>query len=326
MNEALFKTTVMGGFSKSEVLSFIDKQDKQFKDREKDLLAQIAALNKNLGDETKRSSQLAGKVSELGKELEAEKASHEKTKSSLADADDTLNRAKEEVTAEINKRNERIEALTMRINQMTTKEQLAETRSADADKRAEEAENKLKLIDKTEDQIGRALLEAQKTADAIKESAKKEAEDILARAHGEADELITSSNEKIRCVKDEAKTKLDNVLLKVGEFKSESENVHAKAADFMSFVEDQFNEIEANAQDILNKYKDAFNYDPEEAELTVANVINAFGGCCEGEDSETQETEESGETQKCDIKDTEETDEAAKEEAAAIKFDFSSKN
>lgn len=288
MNEVLFKTTAIGGFSKSDVLAFIDKQDKQFKDREKDLLSQLDSLRTGLRNETQHSSKLAENLAAMEKEFSAEKQLHSKTSMDLKSADDTLSRAKAEVSAEILKRDTKIKSLQDQLSELNIKLQQADLRALDANKKADETENKLNLIDKTEDQIGRALLEAQKTADNIIENAKNTAESIISNAQGEADGLIENTNAKIKKIKEDAQTKLTAVLKQVKDFENDAKNAHQNAENYLKQVTSSYINIENDATAILEVYQDAFKYNPNEA-IPVRSDLNEQSN---SEDDKKDEIEE----------------------------------
>lgn len=280
MNEALFKTTMMGGFNKSDVLAFIDKQDKQFKDREKDLLSQIEALNKSLKAETQHSSQLAEQTAALKTALEDEKTKATETEKNLQDADDTLNRARDEVTIEIRNRDEKIAALSENVTELNTKVEEAEARAA-------EAERKLSYIKVTEEQISLSLLEAQKNASLIISNARAEAQAVLDDSKSAAEKLMEKTNSDIEEKRCEMKAKLSETLDKVAAFKEEAASAQKQAADFMVRIETAYSTIENSANEIIDTYKDSFKLTPCEEDIT------------------------------------EDAAEPYKEEAAAVKFDFS---
>lgn len=280
MNEALFKTTMMGGFNKSDVLAFIDKQDKQFKDREKDLLSQIDTLKKNLGSETQHSSQLAEQVAALETALEEEKLKTSETAKNLQDADDTLNRARDEVTIEIRNRDEKIAALCETVKELNIQ-------INDATAREAEAERKLTFIKETEEQISQSLLEAQKSASLIISNARTEAQSMLDDSRSEADRLLEQTNSEIEAKRSQMQAKLNETLDKVATFKSEAVSAEKEAAEFMERILTAYKTIEAGADELINTYTDSFKINIAEEDIN------------------------------------EEFSSPAKEEAAAVKFDFS---
>lgn len=289
MNEAVFKTTVMGGFNKSDVLAFIDKQDAQFKAREKDLAARIDALGAGLKNETQRTEQLTARVAELEKLLDEEKTKNEELTKELEEASVETGEVKKGLNDELSSRDEKIERLKGEVYQLRQISKDAEIKAANATRHSEETEEKLRLIDKTQDQIGRAMLEAQKTADNIMNAAKGEAAELLDKAKKDADELTENAEVHVRKINGEAQDKLNGLLLSAADYKNQVSEARREAERFFGSVDTAFASMNASAESILNKYKDIFNK-PEET----------------GEEAETPAQ-----------------DEKAPKEAAAVKFDFS---
>jgi len=261
MNEAVFKTTVMGGFNKGEVLAFIDKQDAQFKGREKEFISRIDTLSTGLKNETQRGAQLTERVAELESQLESEKAKYDETAKALQAANDEAGQAKSGVTGEIERRNAEITRLRSMISELTGKVGEAEAKAASAAGRAEELQNKLELIDKTEDQIGRAMLEAQKTADKIVDSAKAESEELLSKARKEAEDLVAEAKKQVRKIDGDAQEKLDAMLSSVADYNKLITGSRTDAAEFFATVDSVFASMQSNAGGILNKFSSAFKPD-----------------------------------------------------------------
>lgn len=280
MNEALFKTTMMGGFNKSDVLAFIDKQDKQFKDREKDLLSQIETLNKSIRGETQHSSQLVEQVAALKTALEDEKTKASETEKNLQDADDTLNRARDEVTVEIRNRDEKIAALGETVNGLNIKLE-------DAEARAAEAERKLTFIKETEEQISQSLLETQKSASLIISNARTETQSMLNDSRAEAKRLLDKTNSEIESKRSQLQAKLNETLDRVAAFKAEAVTAEKEAEEFMEKISTAYKTIESGADELINTYTDSFKITVSEENINE-EFMTPF-----------------------------------KEEAAAVKFDFS---
>ncbi len=129
MNEAVFKTTVMGGFSKSDVLAFVDKQDSQFKEREKDLLGRINKLEADLRNETGRGAALDSKVKGLEAELEIEKNKCFGVEKQLQEANLEVGQAKTALNAEISNRDEEIDKLKQEVARLSRCLETAESKN-----------------------------------------------------------------------------------------------------------------------------------------------------------------------------------------------------
>lgn len=287
MNEAVFKTAVMGGFSKSEVLAFIDKQDAQFKAREKELMSRIDSLNAQLKKETQHNGELCERISELESELNTERARCDEAIRKLEAAHAELGKTKNGAMSELDRRNAEIERLKAMVNMLNRKVSEAEQKAAESAAEAEASKKKLELIDKSEEQIGKAILEAQKTADNIISAAKEEAEQILNKARGEAQSMLETAKDKVDKINAEAQEKLDAMLAAVEDYVKVTEESRTAAVGYFNSVDSMFAEMHANAEKMLSRFSDAFKRREQ----------------CEADDEEI-----------------------AKSEAAAVKFDFSVKD
>lgn len=321
MNEAVFKTTVMGGFSKSDVLAFIDKQDTQFKQREKDLLSRVDGLSAGLKNETQRSAQLAKQVAELESQLESEKercvaALKKSQESSLETVE-----AKNNLGSEVERRDAEIDKLRLEACELSRRVNEAEGKAEEEANENRQLVEKLELIDKTQDQIGRALLEAQQTADKIVGSAKEEAASMLEKAQTEAGETLEQAKLKADALKAEAQERFDALLGGVADYKKRVSGARADTVEFFRVADSMFASMQENADDVFKKFSDAFKVEDEPG-----------GDSCEAETGSGEEAEEP-EAEACVENDcgAEADDQAqtaaqtAEKEAAAVKFDFSAK-
>lgn len=259
MNEAVFKTAVMGGFSKSEVLAFIDKQDAQFKARERELLSRIATLDKQLKSESQHSQELAARIGELESQLETEKARCDEAIRKLEAAHAEVGKTKNGVMSEIERRNTEIDRLNSMVNMLNRKVSEAEQRASAAEAEAEESKRKLELIDKSEEQIGKAILEAQKTADKIINEAKTQADEILSKANSDADEMVESARVRVRRINSEAQEKLDAIMMAVEDYKNRVINSRNATAGYFDSIDSMFASMQNTAEEILNRYANVFN-------------------------------------------------------------------
>lgn len=271
MNEAVFKTTVMGGFNKSEVLAFIDKQDEQYKEREKDLAARIDSLSTGLKNETRHSEELTKKVSELEEALSAEAGKNTELIEKLQAANIAANDSENSYSKNIEERDTEIKKLRFEVERQKTLQKSAEEKAEQAAAYAGELENKLALIDKTQEQIGRALLEAQQTADKIINTAQDDSNSILDKAKSDADILISEAREKVSRINHEAETRLVELLSSVSDYKARVTNTRENISNFFGAVDSVFESMLNNSEDILKTYQNAFN--PEaEANIPVADA------------------------------------------------------
>lgn len=259
MEEAVFKTTVMGGFNKSEVLAFIDKQDEQFREKEKELLAKIDSLSTGLKNETLRSENLEKQIEELKEELNAEKEKNADALEKLHTIGVEAKKADEAYTADLESRDAEIQRLKEEAAALRDAKREAEEKAEKAVAYAEELKDKLELIDKTKEQIGRALLEAQQAADNIINSANEEAEAIKERARNEAQQLIDEAESKAEEMTIHVKEKLDSLLGSVKEYKERIMEARTDAANFFSTIDSVFDAMQSNSDDIFNTFSSAFN-------------------------------------------------------------------
>ena len=299
MNEAVFKTTVMGGFSKSEVLEFIDKQDAQFKGREKDLIVRIDTLSIGLKNETQRSEQLTQRVAELEGQLESEKVRCAEVVKKLQEVSATAGQMQNDISGEIERRDAEISRLRNETSELVRKSSDTKAKATDATARVKMLEDKLELIDKTEEQIGRAMLQAQQTADKIVNAAKEEAEVLLTKANEESESLTAQTAQRIQCVNSQAQEKIDEMLREVAEYKNRVTDSRSETVKFFGVVDSVFASMQNNADDVLNKFTNAFKPDDKQEEL---------------QDQQDQDRQYEP------ILTDEDT---SKKEAAAVRFDFS---
>lgn len=258
MNEAVFKTTVMGGFNKSDVLAFIDKQDTQFKEREKDLCERINKLNSELSAETEKSKNLESRVKELEEELkkQQEKNAAEAKRSNevVLEADSLRN----ELSRTQSQRDAEVSHLRRQVTELTQSAQNAKGEAEKAKQHANECEEKLRLIDKTEDQIGRALLEAQQAADKIVNAAKDQAAKITDNANAEADNEIESAHTRVKDMFKESREKLDKLLLSVEDYKKHIDETRGDVRSFFASVDSIFASMKETACETAEKFTKAF--------------------------------------------------------------------
>jgi hypothetical protein len=254
MNEAVFKTTMMGGFNKSDVLAFIDKQDRQFKDREKDLLARVESLSKDLKGETQKSGELSQRVVLLETQLEQAHGKNDETDKKALAVEAGATEAKLGFERMLEQRDAELVRLRGEAAGLAERLAEAEKKAAEAEARADAFAGKLELIDKTEDQIGRALLEAQQTADKI-----------IRAANVEAEAQILSTKARVKAINDAEQQKLDLLLGAVSDYDRRVSQTRAEIAAFFTSTDSAFEMMRNGAQEILANFTLAFRTDdPEE--------------------------------------------------------------
>jgi chromosome segregation ATPase len=293
MNEAVFKTTVMGGFNKSDVLAFVDKQDAQFKGREKDLIARINKLNTDIKTETDRGNEFEAKVKELEVELETERSRRIEADKKSQAASLNEGQAKLSLSSEISCRDAEIDKLRQEVTTLARSLEVADAKAADASTRAEVYEEKLELIDKTEDQIGRAILESQQMADKIIGLAKSEATQTIKVAREVAEASSAQAQESVSRFFCEAREKLDVLLCGVADYKKSIEETRGNVRGFFASVDSIFSSMQNAAADTVEKFTDVFKMESEikmEPIDVAENEAAASEGVTETESEAVTET------------------------------------
>jgi cell division septum initiation protein DivIVA len=310
MNEAVFKTTVMGGFSKSDVLAFIDKQDRQFKDREKDLLARVESLSKELKDATQKNEELSQRAAFLEKQFEQAQSKSAEAGEKILAAENAARQAKSTLEQTLVQRDAEIARLRDEATALTKKAAEAEAKAAEAASRADTLSHKLELIDKTEDQIGRALLDAQQTADKIAGSAGAQADALLQKAKADAQALAAQAKAEVDTLNTIAQKKLDLLLDAVSDYDRRIADKRADVAEFFHSADSAFGTMRDSAKEILDVFSVAFRGQSgtEAAAQDPETTDEPFEADSAGEFSMQEDT--------CP------QDDVFKSEAAAIKFDF----
>lgn len=208
--EGLFKTA-MNGFRKSDVLTFIDNQEQEFRKNEQALKDKIGDLEKKIEAQKNENDELQSKISALASELKKETEESAEVKQRFTAVMEQLEVMKNELS-----RSDSINSEMRR--EIAIHKQNSAAKSAEiAEKNAEidQLKNTISSISTTQQRISRVMVEAQNTADKIVDTAK----------------------EKAMCVICEAEKKLVLVMKQTEEFKSQSEEFSLKVDDFTQGVE-----------------------------------------------------------------------------------------
>lgn len=162
--QVLFKTSVMGGFHKSEVLTYIDELSSSSKEMEKrlgDKIAQLEASNQKLGEDI---ASVTEKMEQAQSRLEAEQGRVRELTAQLTEV--SLDMAKYKQLCEEKDREIKIQREQSRQLQF----------------KAESFEYKSKKYDEMSQQIGGALIEAKEKAEQIIADANVQAKGIVHNA------------------------------------------------------------------------------------------------------------------------------------------------
>ncbi len=154
---------------------------------------------------------------------------------------------------------------------------LRKAKTADAVARVEIYEKKMDIIDKTEEQIGRAILESQQMADKIIDAAKKEASEIVKAAQETAETAVAQAKESVSRRFGDAREKLDVLLCGVADYKKRIEETRGNASEFFASVETIFSSMQEAAVDTAEKFKNVFKTDSdiEDYDNTAENEVAA---------------------------------------------------
>lgn len=335
MNEGVFKTTVMGGFNKSEVLAFIDRQDSQFKERERELTSQINSLNSSLNNEILENNRLKKQITELNDKLNEEKAKSEEALKKLEELSSIADRAENDAAGEIERRDAEINRLAEKLREAENRAAAAESNAVQAEADRDKYADKLALIDKTQEQIGRAMLEAQQTADKIIENAKYEAESEMEKARVAAQELIDKANERVNEINAEAQEKLNALIDDAVIYKKRIDYAREYTTKFFEAIDSMYVTMQANADDVQNSFSTMSNTDTSEETDSTGETDSIGETDCTGETDYTVQSDDTAETGAADESGNENTysggendiydSEIVRRETAAMNFDFRDK-
>ncbi len=230
--DGLFKTAV-GGFKKEDVLSYIDKQESDFRSKETDYKKQLSQSAERLDQEQKARQQQEAKAAEISDALEAVTRKNVDLAKQLEEARTQAEAAAEDIdrahaeAGQLRQEIQRLEQERSRQAEELRAKDAAIERLKDAGSRSEQSEER----------ISRVLVEAQATADRIVENARRQAEDILARAKGECDALVETADafrRDVTSLRSEiggAAGRLDGTLLTMEDASEKFRTVYAHAFD-----------------------------------------------------------------------------------------------
>lgn len=261
MNEGLFKTA-LNGFKKADVLHFIDDLDSSHRKKEQELNSQIEKLTAELKEKSEANSKLESDLQGALNESAVQKTQSETLEVELHSARGSI----DELQLALQGRGSEIDELRGELLSAQQKIKIANDEVYEKDRRindllGEMAEQQatLQKLNKTEDQIGRVMLEARSMADKTVEDARRVSEGMLSTA-GERVQTLAEG---------------------VGDFKSRVVSLHGTTKEFLEMSQRMLEQIEVTAESI-------------EHELHVMADIESSG---EEDPAENSETEEGSEVQ-----------------------------
>jgi chromosome segregation ATPase len=238
MDEAIFKTSVMGGFKKDEVLKFIDELDAKHKAREEELSKKIEELSESLSSAEEKNGEFEAKEMLLEDAIAAEKEENNLLGETVGQLTAQLQTLRGE--AEENARREK--SLKGEIDWLKTQLRDAADEQAVKDSVIEGLENDVRQLQDeierfgdSEEKIARVLMDARYTADKILKDARENADTEL----------------------EKAQSKIDVLASKVKEFKDAINRIREDYADFSASVDGVLVAIVESAQNIEDEFRDA---------------------------------------------------------------------
>lgn len=281
--EGMFKTAV-SGFKKDEVLAYIDKRETEARQKQESLNQRLRKMTAELNEEKTQHDEAAAQVAQLEAELSREReradelakaagvAEEEKRamKAQLNDAQFELARLRQELASA---QKQREQALAEREN--------ARMKAAGLENAIGELNDKLSESAKTEDLIGRVLLEAQTTADKILSDAKESASKELADAQ-----------EKSAVVLNQARGELAELLSQTAQFRSEVCELREGTQRAFSHIDTLLENVERSAGHIQETYQIPFIHDEERDEPPAQEETGMVSeqAAADAQDTETEET------------------------------------
>lgn len=215
--EGFFKTA-MGGFRKSDVLNFIDRQEKDFKEREKQLTAEAESLRAELGKVADEKAKLDARISELEARVREADAFEGMAKEKLT----LLAGESENRKCAMNRAEAIIEDLRHEVAVLHQGAEEARMNVRLKDEKIAELNKTISSIDTTQQRITRVMVEAQNTADKISADARAEAAAILGKAAKKCAQLLAP----------------------VGAFKKDLETLLSRTDDFTAEIGEMEGDLE----------------------------------------------------------------------------------
>lgn len=190
MEKGVFKTSVMGGFKKEDVLSYIEESDRRYDEQARALDEKNHLLQRELDESKKDFAKKDALIAELSTRLEKALSEKKETEEGRASLQNELNVLRTDTA----KKNLEIDSLHQDLlgeRQKTADyEKRLSAMGGEADRQTQtlrELESRLGKTAKTEDQIARVMIEARVSADKMLEdarlSAKRAAEDSAESLH-----------------------------------------------------------------------------------------------------------------------------------------------
>lgn len=223
---------MVGGFRKSDVLEFVDQLDAHYKQQEQQLNQTIEKTREDFKKSEEENGRLREQVKDFEAELEIQKENIRVLQDQKRETDAEISR----LTEESDRKDREIDS--QRSGNLLLQHRLASSNqeSGEKDQKISELEGKVEALqatienkNKTEDQIGRVMLEARSAAD----------------------RMIDEANAKSRQIVQQAYDKIGGLTGDVREFKQKVTGIHESTKEFFQTVDSMLNAIEESA-DLLD--------------------------------------------------------------------------
>lgn len=258
----MFKTVAIGGFNKSDVLTYIDKQGAAFKKREEELISLLDRKNAELKEAKDHSQPISQRADELEEKL---KTVQEKNAELERQAVQAVKEA-ESIKQRFDQKNSEIDKLRHDLMQLRQDENNRAERLVSADQRLDEQkeyiselESRLANAGKNEEQIAKVMLEAQNAADHIVASANEKADKILGDARSEAESLTAATQLKTSDTLKSAADRIADLVAGAEEYRLSVSQAKEQAHTVFESIDRLMDTLAKDAADVAENYADIFS-------------------------------------------------------------------
>lgn len=259
--EGMFKTAV-SGFKKDEVLAYIDKRETEARQKQEALNQRLRKMTAELNEEKTQHADTAAQAEQLEASLTRERERADE----LAKAAGTAEEEKRAMKAQLNDAHFEVARLQQELSaaqkdreRILTDRETARMKIAELESAIGELNDRLNQSVKTEDLIGRVLLEAQTTADKI-----------LSEAKDAAAQEIADAQEKSAAVLNQARGELEELLAQTAQFRSEVGELREGTQRAFSHIDTLLENVERSANHIHEDFQLPLTYNQGQDEPPAA--------------------------------------------------------
>ncbi len=253
----MFRTAV-SGFKKDEVLAYIDKRDAEARQKQESLEQRLRKVTADCDEAEAKYAEAAAHVDNLMRELSAErehsaqlernleaatglKNANESKQHTILEEVDRLQKENADLQAERNHTNNQMQEMKQHIKEL-------EGSIAKLNK-------KLESTSKSEDLIGRVLVEAQSSADKVMEKAQQNATTQITDAEETAKNLLNDAKDKAVTMLNNAQEEMANTLEKAENFQTEANDLREATRRAFSHIDSLLENMENAAERIRTTYE-----------------------------------------------------------------------